>query len=132
MSTYYLVVQLESELHNAGGLGAGDRAESRLAEGCPRGAGEIHLVEGVEQLPAELQAEALFHGHVLQNRKIPGVIVRPAIIGEKAAHIAESIGRRIDKGRGIEPAVDTVLFAARRLALEAGRIRPLAAAVGSG
>ena len=104
-------LEAELDLAAAGGCrgdgagGAGDAGRilgGRRSENDQVGRVEVGAVEEVEELGAELQGEALAELGVFEDAEIPGgeagadVGVATKIAGEAA------LGRRCDKGRGIE------------------------------
>jgi hypothetical protein len=53
-------------------IGAGDGAEVLISEGCITGSAEIRVIEGIEQLRAELELEAFRDGKVFPQETVFG------------------------------------------------------------
>src|SRR6266568_6984441 len=99
--------QLQASLHAPRRRRAGDSSEGRVPEGRI-GVVEVHLIERVEHLPAELHYLAFDNRGVLEDGKIP--VLHAGAPEDSLTGIPIAAGDRIAESAGVEPAAGRTLI----------------------
>ena len=102
----YLEIQLQTELQRARVMRAGQFPERRWSIDVHAQSREVHVIEGIEEFAAELQAGALCNLEIPNSRHIPVFDTRRE--ENAAAGIAE-MPDGICKCRHIEPIVARII-----------------------
>src|ERR1043165_6066147 len=93
--------EAQAELNlSSGRRGLGDGAELRRVDEAVRRA-EVRVVQGVEELGAELEAHLLGDGELALQREVERL--EAGAVDGVAAHVAEGEGGGRGEGRGVEP-----------------------------
>src|ERR1041385_235053 len=81
----------------------GDQTEGGGGRDVGAGRAEYHLVEGVQELAAELDADAFGDGKVARDREVEVAVVIAAQVAISAGGGAEAVFAGVNEGRGGEP-----------------------------
>lgn len=112
-------------MDNSGILAVRNIPEIGLTKRSSGGAVKLHVVERVKELGSKLKLPPLLNSKLFQHRKIPVLQARAAIIRQKSTEIAERERRGVSESCVVEPAIDPLLRATRRLAFDARAVGPL-------